>query len=303
MKKVILAKVGVKGLIHMLQVFVFAIICVAFHTLVIPKFIGLMPIALLVGIISIQPTSGFTKKAMSKIGLMFAFACIIVGLSSAFFDNSVYVYFVVMIIALLVINFVMPQKYMVMTMAIGTALFFLDTTGMSVPYWVVLIIAMVDVALFFVVVRLVVRFIHIPVEKTIQMMMKQTMGLFQKELHTILTKKEAGHPKPLYGIFVQSQMLIHEYTSGKKKDPKHAEIYKETLASYVRVYFSLVTISGLGHYAVGQASQEALVTIGIDDIVASSDHDAILNFHIGEFVMGMQAIRGSILELEGGERA
>lgn len=85
MKKVILAKVGVKGLIHMLQVFVFAIICVAFHTLVIPKFIGLMPIALLVGIISIQPTSGFTKKAMSKIGLMFAFACIIVGLSSAFF--------------------------------------------------------------------------------------------------------------------------------------------------------------------------------------------------------------------------
>ncbi|MBA3927156.1 hypothetical protein [Listeria rustica] len=303
MKKLILAKLGTKGLIHMLQVFIFALICVGVHTLLIPQFIGILPIALLMGIISIQPTSGFTKKAMSKIGIMFVFACVIVGTSSVFFDMNVYVYFVVMVVALLAINFMMPQKYMVITMAIGTALFFLDTSDMNAPYWVVLIIMMADVAVFFIVVRLIVRFVHIPVEKSIQMMMKQTMGLFQKELHNILVKKEGGRPKPLYGIFVQSQMLIREYAAGKQKDPAHVEIYQKALASYLQAYFSLLTISELGEYQVDETVQGALRAIGLDDIPVVSNGDAILSFHIKEFAKGMEAIRGSIQTLNGGEVA
>ncbi|AQY51699.1 hypothetical protein PWEIH_01440 [Listeria weihenstephanensis FSL R9-0317] len=303
MKKLILAKLGTKGLIHMLQVFIFALICVGFHTLLIPQFIGILPIALLMGIISIQPTSGFTKKAMSKIGVMFVFACVIVGISSVFFDMNVYVYFVVMVVALLVINFMIPQKYMVITMAIGTALFFLDTSDMNAPYWVVLIIMMLDVALFFIVVRLIVRFVHIPVEKSIQIMMKQTMALLQKELHTMLVKKEAGKPKPLYGIFVQSQMLIHEYGAGKQKDPAHVEIYKKTLASYLQAYFSLLTISELGEYNIDEAAKEELRTIGMDDISVVANGDPILTFHIKEFAKGIKGIRGSIETLDGGEIA
>lgn len=300
MKKFILAKLGVKGLIHMLQVFIFAVICVGVHTLVVPQLIGLLPIALLMGIISIQPTSGFTKKAMSKIGTMFVLACVIVGIASSFFDNNVYVYFVVMLIALLAINFMMPQKYMVITMAIGTALFFLDTSDMAIPYWAVLLIAIVDVGFFFIIVRLIVRFVHIPVEKSIQMMMKQTMMLLQKELDTILVKKEAGKPKPLYGIFVQSQMLIREYSAGKHSDPGHVEIYQKTLASYLQAYFSLLTISELGTFRVDERVKENLASIGIEDVAFVAGGDSILTFHIQEFTKGIQGIRGSIQTLSGG---
>ncbi|WP_222717470.1 hypothetical protein [Listeria portnoyi] len=303
MKKLILAKLGTKGLIHMLQVFIFALICVGVHTLLIPQFIGMLPIALLMGIISIQPTSGFTRKAMPKMGLMFVIACVIVGTSSVFFDMSVYVYFVVMVVALLVINFLMPQKYMVLTMAIGTALFFLDTSGMGVPYWTVLLIMIADVGVFFIVVRLIVRFVHIPVEKSIQLMMKQTMGLLQKELHNILAKKEGGRPKPLYGIFIQSQMLIREYSADKQRDPLHVEIYQKTLASYLQAYFSLVTISELGEYEIDEAVQEELRTIGIDDVAVVPSGDAILSFHIKEFAKGIDAIRASIQTLSGGKVA
>ncbi|EUJ46028.1 hypothetical protein PROCOU_11783 [Listeria rocourtiae FSL F6-920] len=48
-------------------------------------------------------------------------------------------------------------------------------------------------------------------------MMGQTVSLLQKELQNILLKKEPGRSKPLYGIFLQSQMLIHEYAQGRKK--------------------------------------------------------------------------------------
>lgn len=301
MKKLVLAKLGIKGLIHMLQVFVFSVICVFVHTVLVPQLVGLLPIALLMGIISIQPTSGFTKKAMSKIGMMFAAACLIVGVSSTFFDTSVYVYFVVMVIALLVINFLMPQKYMVITMAVGTALFFLDTSDMSVPYWVVLIIALIDVALFFVVVRLIVHFIHIPIEKMIQMMMKQTMGLFQKELQTMLVKGEKGRPKPLYGIFVQSQMLIREYANGKNKNEGHVAIYQQTLASYLRVYFSLTTISELDQYQVSAAKAKDLASLGFQNVPVSQTEDPILTFHLGEYVEGMREIRTSLETLKGGQ--
>lgn len=300
MKKLILAKLGMKGLIHMLQVFIFAVVCVGVHTLIVPQLIGLLPIALLMGIISIQPTSGFTKKAMSKIGVMFVLACVIVGIASSFFDNSVYVYFVVMVIALLAINFIMPQKYMVITMAIGTALFFLDTSDMTIPYWAVLLIAIVDVGFFFIIVRLIVRFVHIPLEKSIQMMMKQTMMLLQKELNTILVKKEAGKPKPLYGIFVQSQMLIREYSAGKQSDPAHVEIYQKTLASYLQAYFSLLTISELGAYRVDEMAKGNLEAVGIEDVAFVADGDSILTFHIQEFTKGIQAIRASIQTLSGG---
>ncbi|EUJ46823.1 hypothetical protein [Listeria riparia] len=301
MKKVILSKLGIKGLIHMLQVFVFSVICVFAHTVLVPQFVGLLPIALLMGIISIQPTSGFTKKAMPKIGIMFAAACFIVGISSTFFDTNVYVYFVVMVIALLIINFLMPQKYMVITMAVGTALFFLDTSDMSVPYWFVLIIALIDVAIFFVVVRLIVHFIHIPIEKMIQMMMKQTMGLFQKELQTMLIKGEKGRPKPLYGIFIQSQMLIHEYASGKNKQEAHVVVYQKVLTSYLRVYFSLTTISELNQYQVSETKAKELASLGFQKVPVSEMEDPILAFHLGEYVEGMREIRTSLETLKGGQ--
>ncbi|WP_430536324.1 hypothetical protein [Listeria rocourtiae] len=300
MKKLILAKVGMKGLIHMLQVFIFAVICVGFHTLIVPQFIGLLPMALLMGIILIQPTSGFTKKAMSKISLMFTVACIIVGFSSTFFDNSVYVYLLVMVITLLVINFIMPQKYMVITMAIGTALFFLDTSSMGVPYWIILLIALVDVGLFFFVVRLIVRLVHIPIERSIQMLMKQTMSLLQKELETILSKKEAGRPKPLYGIFVQSQMLIHEYSQGSKRNPRHVEIYQKTLAFYLQAYFSLLTISELGEYRVDETVKSELSKLGMNDVATEIGGDKVLSFHISEFTKGIEAIRENMQKLSGG---
>lgn len=284
----------------MLQVFIFAVICVGVHTLLIPQLIGLLPIALLMGIISIQPTSGFTKKAMSKIGTMFVLACVIVGIASSFFDNSVYVYFVVMVIALLAINFIMPQKYMVITMAIGTALFFLDTSDMTIPYWAVLLIAIVDVGFFFIIVRLIVRFVHIPLEKSIQMMMKQTTMLLQKELENMLVKKEAGKPKPLYGIFVQSQMLIREYSAGKQSNPAHVEIYRKTLASYLQAYFSLLTISELDGYRVDGTVKGDLQSVGIDDVAFVADGDSILTFHIKAFAEGIQEIQGSMQTLNGG---
>lgn len=303
MKKLVLAKVGMKGLIHMLQVFIFAIICVGFHTLILPQLIGLLPIALLMGIISLQSTSGFTKKAISKIGLMFIVACMIVGFSSTFFDNSVYVYFVVMATALLVINFIMPQKYMVITMAVGTALFFLDTSDMGIPYWAVLLIALVDVSLFFFVVRFIVRFVHIPIEKSIQIMMGQTVSLLQKELQNILLKKEPGRPKPLYGIFLQSQMLIHEYAQGRKKNPVHVEIYQKTLTFYVQAYFSLLTISELGEYRVDATVKNELSKLGMSDVATEIDGDKVLSFHINEFTKGIDAIHESIQKLNEGKVA
>ncbi|EUJ31923.1 hypothetical protein [Listeria cornellensis] len=189
MKKLILEKVGLKGLIHMLQVFIYTTICVAIHVLVIPGMIGLLPIALLMGVIAIQPTSGITKRVIPKMLFAFVLACLIGGSSSFFEEGDVYAYFAVAVIALLVINFTMPQKYMVITMAIGTALFFTERTAGSVSEWTILAVAFIDVSVFFILVRLILRYVHIPLEKTIHVMMKQTIGLFQKELQNILVKK------------------------------------------------------------------------------------------------------------------
>ncbi|MBA5771181.1 hypothetical protein H3285_32585, partial [Escherichia coli] len=66
-------------------------------------------------------------------------------ISTYFFPINVYIYYVVMIVVILAVNFLMPQKYMVMTLAIGTALYFLGTDDLPMPLYAMIIVALMDV--------------------------------------------------------------------------------------------------------------------------------------------------------------
>ncbi|EGY0167575.1 hypothetical protein JHM11_002802, partial [Listeria monocytogenes] len=116
MKKFLLDKIGARGLIQMLQAFIYASICVVVHTVIFPDLAGVLPIVVLIGIISMQPTYGITRKVIPQIALAFTLACVFVIISTYFFPINVYIYYVVMIVVILAVNFLMPQKYMVMTL-------------------------------------------------------------------------------------------------------------------------------------------------------------------------------------------
>lgn len=47
--------------------------------------------------------------------------------------------------------------------------------------------------------------------------MKQLVGLFDKEIESVFKNNGKFIAKPLYSIFVQSQMFIKEYSASKKR--------------------------------------------------------------------------------------
>lgn len=71
MKKFLLDKIGARGLIQMLQAFIYASICVIVHTVIFPDLAGVLPIVVLIGIISMQPTYGITRKVIPQIAIAF----------------------------------------------------------------------------------------------------------------------------------------------------------------------------------------------------------------------------------------
>lgn len=75
MKKFLLDKIGARGLIQMLQAFIYASICVVVHTVIFPDLAGVLPIVVLIGIISMQPTYGITRKVIPQIALAFTLEC------------------------------------------------------------------------------------------------------------------------------------------------------------------------------------------------------------------------------------
>lgn len=198
MKKFLLDKIGARGLIQMLQAFIYASICVVVHTVIFPDLAGVLPIVVLIGIISMQPTYGITRKVIPQIALAFTLACVFVIISTYFFPINVYIYYVVMIVVILAVNFLMPQKYMVMTLAIGTALYFLGTDDLPMPLYAMIIVALMDVFVFFLLVQLVVKYVHLPLEKTVQTIMKQLVGLFDKEIESVFKNNGKFIAKPLY---------------------------------------------------------------------------------------------------------
>lgn len=48
--------------------------------------------------------------------------------------------------------------------------------------------------------------------------MKQLVGLFDKEIESVFKNNGKFIAKPLYSIFVQSQMFIKEYSASKKSE-------------------------------------------------------------------------------------
>ncbi|WP_343363350.1 hypothetical protein [Listeria seeligeri] len=303
MKKFLLDKVGARGLLQMIQAFIYASICVFFHTVMFPELIGVLPIAILIGIIALQPTYGITKKVIPKIGLAFALACFVIILSTLLLPISVYTYYFVMIVVILAVNFIMPQKYMVMTLAIATAIYFLGVSGDEpMPLYLLAIIALFDVFLFFIIVRLVVRFVHLPLEKTIQTIMNQLTGLFSQEMESVFTNNEKFITKPLYSIFVQAQMFIKEYSAGKKANPRHVELYKDLLPCYLALFFHMQTMEDIGRAGLSEEAKHALskLSIKVSNQINQKEVDPVASFHVKKFVESFLIIKAGMTELAQG---
>ncbi|WP_271001786.1 hypothetical protein [Listeria seeligeri] len=303
MKKFLLDKVGARGLLQMIQAFIYASICVFFHTVMFPELIGVLPIAILIGIIALQPTYGITKKVIPKIGLAFALACFVIILSTLLLPISVYTYYFMMIVVILAVNFIMPQKYMVMTLAIATAIYFLGVSGDEpMPLYLLAIIALFDVFLFFIIVRLVVRFVHLPLEKTIQTIMNQLTGLFSHEIESVFTKNEKFITKPLHSIFVQAQMFIKEYSAGKKANPRHVELYKDLLPCYLALFFHMQTMEDIGRAGLSEEAKHALskLNIKVSNQTNQKEVDPVASFHVKKFVENFLIIRAGMAELAQG---
>ncbi|MBC1576772.1 hypothetical protein HCJ21_03410 [Listeria seeligeri] len=303
MKKFLLDKVGARGLLQMIQAFIYASICVFFHTVMFPELIGILPIAILIGIIALQPTYGITKKVIPKIGLAFALACLVVIISTLLLPINIYTYYFVMIVVILAVNFIMPQKYMVMTLAIATAIYFLGVSGDEpMPLYLLAIIALFDVFLFFIIVRLVVRFVHLPLEKTIQTIMNQLTGLFNQEIESVFTKNEKFITKPLYSIFVQSQMFIKEYSAGKKANPRHVELYKDLLPCYLALFFHMQTMEDIGRAGLSEEAKQALsrLNIKVSNQINQKEVDPVASFHVKKFVESFLIIKAGMAELAQG---
>ncbi|MBF2671652.1 hypothetical protein [Listeria seeligeri] len=303
MKKFLLDNVGARGLLQMIQAFIYASICVFFHTVMFPELIGVLPIAILIGIIALQPTYGITKKVIPKIGLAFALACFVIILSTLLLPISVYTYYFVMIVVILAVNFIMPQKYMVMTLAIATAIYFLGVSGDEpMPLYLLAIIALFDVFLFFIIVRLVVRFVHLPLEKTIQTIMNQLIGLFSQEIESVFTKNEKFITKPLHSIFVQAQMFIKEYSAGKKANPHHVELYKDLLPCYLALFFHMQTMEDIGRAGLSEEAKHALskLNIKVSNQINQKEVDPVASFHVKKFVENFLIIKAGMAELAQG---
>lgn len=302
MKKFLLDKIGARGLIQMLQVFIFASICVVVHTVIFPDLAGVLPIVVLVGVLSMQPTYAITRKALPQIALAFTFACIFVIISTFLFPINVYMYYLVIIVVLLAVNFMMPQKYMVMTLAIGTALYFLGTEDLPMPLYRMIIVALVDVFVFFILVRLVVKYVHLPLEKTIQTIMRQLMGLFEKEIESVFKDNGRFITKLLYSIFVQSQMFIKEYSTSKKANPRHVELYQNLLPNYLALFFHIQTIEDIGRAGLSAEAKQALkqINIPVSHEIDEKIVDPIVSFHVKKIVENFQTIQHGMAELSQG---
>lgn len=299
MKKFLLDKIGARRLIQMLQVFIFASICVVFHTVIFPDLSGVLPIVVLIGILSMQPTYAITRKAIPKIALAFTLACVFVIASTILLPINVYIYYLVMVILILAVNFTMPQKYMVMTLAIGTALYFLGTEDLPMPLYTMVIVALIDVLIFFILVRLVVKYIHLPLEKTIQTIMKQLIGLFEKEIESVFKNNGTFVKKPLYNIFVQSQMFIKEYSASKKADPHHVKLYQDLLPSYLALFFHVQTVQDIGRAGLSAEAKQALqqMNIAVSNEINSSEADPVVSYHVKKIVENFQIIQNGMSEL------
>ncbi|MBC2342666.1 hypothetical protein HBP38_03275 [Listeria welshimeri] len=305
MKAFLLDKVGARGLIQMLQAFIYASICVIVHTVIFPDLAGVLPIVVLIGIISMQPTYGITKKVIPQIALAFGLACLFVIISTYFFPINVYIYYVVIIIVILAVNFIMPQKYMVMTLAIGTALYFLGTENLPMPLYLMIIVALIDVFVFFLFVQLVVKYVHLPLEKTVQIMMKQLMGMFDKEVESVFSNNGKFVSKPLYSIFVQSQMFIKEYSASKKANKHHVEIYEALLPNYLQLFFHAQTMLDIGSVGLNEEAKQALnkINISLSAEINSKKSDPVASFHVKKFVENFLAIKAGMAELAEGGKA
>lgn len=305
MKKFLLDKIGARGLIQMLQAFIYASICVIVHTVIFPDLAGVLPIVVLIGIISMQPTYGITRKVIPQIAIAFTLACAFVIISTYFFPINVYIYYFVMLIVILIVNFTMPQKYMVMTLAIGTALYFLGTEDLPMPLYVMVIVSLVDVFVFFILVRLVVRYVHLPLEKTVQTIMKQLMGLFDKEMESVFKNNGKFVSKPLYSIFVQSQMFIKEYGTSKNMNPRHVEIYQALQPNYLQLFFHMQTLEDIGRVGLSEEAKKALATINVEvsTEINAKETNPVASFHVKKFVENFLAIKKGMAELaEGGDK-
>lgn len=305
MKKFLLDKIGARGLIQMLQAFIYASICVVVHTVIFPDLAGVLPIVVLIGIISMQPTYGITRKVIPQIALAFTLACVFVIISTYFFPINVYIYYVVMIVVILAVNFLMPQKYMVMTLAIGTALYFLGTDDLPMPLYVMIIVALIDVFVFFLLVQLVVKYVHLPLEKTVQTIMKQLVGLFDKEIESVFKNNGKFIAKPLYSIFVQSQMFIKEYSASKKANPRHVELYQALLPNYLQLFFHMQTMEDIGRVGLSEEAKQALaqINVQVSDEINAKEADPVASFHVKKFVENFQAVKVGMHELaKGGEK-
>ncbi|EHY2409572.1 hypothetical protein K4A29_000216 [Listeria monocytogenes] len=305
MKKFLLDKIGARGLIQMLQAFIYASICVVVHTVIFPDLAGVLPIVVLIGIISMQPTYGITRKVIPQIALAFTLACIFVIISTYFFPINVYIYYVVMIVVILAVNFLMPQKYMVMTLAIGTALYFLGTDDLPMPLYTMIIVALMDVFVFFLLVQLVVKYVHLPLEKTVQTIMKQLVGLFDKEIESVFKNNGKFIAKPLYSIFVQSQMFIKEYSASKKANPRHVVLYQALLPNYLQLFFHMQTMEDIGRVGLSEEAKQALaqINVKVSDEINAKEANPVASFHVKKFVENFLAIKVGMKELvEGREQ-
>lgn len=74
--------------------------------------------------------------------------------------------------------------------------------------------------------------------------MKQLVGLFDKEIESVFKNNGKFIAKPLYSIFVQSQMFIKEYSASKKANPRHVELYQALLPNYLQLFFSYANNGG-----------------------------------------------------------
>ncbi|WP_099223176.1 hypothetical protein [Listeria costaricensis] len=298
MKKYLLGRIGLRAVIQILQVFVYAALCVVFHVVLFPALKPFLPIAVLVGILALQPTFGITKKVLPKIGFAFILACVVVGVASIYLPANVYTYYVVMMIVLLAINFIMPQKYMVITMAMGTAIYFLGTDDLPVSMLTVVALMIVDILFFFLIVRLVVRFIHLPLEKTIETMIKQTAGIYYQEVQTFLEKQQEVKPAQLYRLFAQTQQFLKEYQGTKHANENRAKSYQEMEKKLLACYFHIQTMEEIGRAKLSDTALESLELIRIHPPKeGQTEIDPVLSFHAERFAVLLAQIQHSIKDM------
>ncbi|WP_239256476.1 hypothetical protein [Listeria ilorinensis] len=299
MKKYLLGRISLRAIIQILQVFVYAILCVLFHVVLFPALKPFLPIALLIGILALQPTFGITKKVLPKIGFAFILACVVVGVASIYLPANVYTYYIVMMVVLLAINFIMPQKYMVITMAMGTSIYFLGTEDLPTSMVTVVTIMIVDILFFFLIVRLVVRLIHLPLERTIETMIKQTARIYYQEVQTFFEKETSVKTAKLYRLFGQTQQFLKEYQETKHADENRAKAYQQMEKKLLACYFHIQTIKEIGQ--MNELSDAALESLHQIDIYPQKrpqvESNAILSFHTERFATLFAQIQRSLKEM------